>query len=59
MKRIESALIDPDECALVVAVQSNGTTFIQVHPDMPITEVCRFLRELADRLAVESDQAPS
>lgn len=59
MKRIKSAYIDPSACALVVAIQSDGTTFFQTHPDLSLTEVCRVLRELADKLAIESDQVES
>lgn len=48
---MDTATLDLDDCALILAMRNDGTVFLKT--DAPVEEVVVTLREIAHRMEVE------
>lgn len=58
MQHLSVANIVLDDCPLVIAVQGDGDVFLKIKPGTPHEHVVGLIHEIANKLAVESDEIP-
>lgn len=51
--KINAALLNPDECPLIVALHESGELFVEMSGAVTGADVARLLREVADRFEAE------